>query len=111
MNMTMTHSETATAPFSEIARQEIRAWMARRGYQQRDLAEAIGLKQSSASLRLNGKVPFTLDDIASIAAWMEISIADLIGSRALNEKRPDPRNADQGDNELLQLDLNQQPFD
>lgn len=107
----MTHDETAVTPFSEVARQEIRAWMARRGYQQRDLAEAIGLKQSSASLRLNGKVPFTLDDLASIAAWMEISIAELVGSKVLNEKRPDPRNVDQGDSKLLQLDLNQQPFD
>jgi hypothetical protein len=73
---------------------------------------ALGLTQSSASLRLSGKVPFTLDDLGIIATWLEISLAELLGSQTVTTKNPRQHTADgDSDSKLLRLDLNQQPFD
>ena len=58
---------------------EIRAWMARRGVQQRELAEALGYTQSAISLRMSGKTAFTLRDLAQIAERLDVTLVQLLG--------------------------------
>ncbi|HAG58079.1 MAG TPA: hypothetical protein DEP82_20425 [Arthrobacter bacterium] len=104
--------QTATDSLNARVGAEVRAWMARRGFRQRHLAEALDIPQSSVSLRLNGRHPFTFEELAIIATTFEISIAELLGHGLLDTKNPRPHVED-GDSgaKLLLLDLNQQPFD
>ena len=61
------------------ATNEIKAWMARRGVSQQELAEAIGYHPSAISLRLKGKTAFTLRDLAQIAAFLDVNLMQLLG--------------------------------
>ncbi|MBF6671183.1 helix-turn-helix transcriptional regulator [Glutamicibacter sp. FBE19] len=90
---------------------EIKGWLARKELRQADLGSALGLSQGAVSQRLVGKVSFSVEELMKVSGLLNITFGQLIGQEILNEKGPDPRNADQGLNELLQLDLNQQPFD
>ena len=101
-----------TSNFNAQVGSEVRAWMARRGVRQRHLAEVLEIPQSSVSIRLNGRHPFTLEELAIIATAFDISIAELLGQGLVETKNPRPHVED-GDSgaKLLLLDLNQQPFD
>lgn len=102
MSMTITRNETNQTSLSDSARREVRAWLGRRNLQQKDLAEALGLTQSSVSLRLSGKMPFTLDDLASIASWLDITLGELLGAGVVNAKNPRPHMEDgDSDDKLL----------
>lgn len=90
---------------------EIKAWLSRRGMTQSDLAKALDVSAAAVSQRVLGKVSFSIDELLTISGLLNVSIGKLLGEEILNEIGPDPRNADRGQNELLQLDLNQQPFD
>ena len=58
---------------------EIKAWMARRGVSQHELAEAVGYHPSAISLRLQGKTAFTLRDLAMIAEHLDVNLMQLLG--------------------------------
>ena len=55
----------------------VRAEMARRGMMQQELATAIGLSQPGLSKRIRGVVPFDVDELAAIAAVLNIDPLDL----------------------------------
>ncbi|WP_442867695.1 helix-turn-helix domain-containing protein [Citricoccus sp. NR2] len=93
------------------AAREVKAWMARLGYRQADIAQLLGIAQGQVSARLRGRIQFTLEQLMIIAAEFEISLGDLLGERIINEKRPRPAKRDEGFQELPRLDSNQQPFD
>lgn len=48
------------------------------GFRQRELAELLGLAQSSISARLAGRTPFTVEEIATLAAAFDVEPGDLI---------------------------------
>lgn len=48
------------------------------GYRQVDLAELLGLTQSSISARLAGRTPFTVAEIATLAGAFDVEPGDLI---------------------------------
>lgn len=55
------------------------------------VGEAIGQKPQSASMKLAGKRPTTVDEIAAIARLVNVSVAELVADdedfvRSLNEK-------------------------
>ena len=77
------------------------------------LAAALGVSQSGISHRLRARVAFTLEELATIAGWLDITLAELFGPVVLQARRS-PR-ADMvgagASGSLPRLDSNQQPFD
>lgn len=64
----------------EAVAEVIRVELARRKMTQRSLADATGLSQSYIGRRMTGEQPFDVDDLALIAAALEIAVADLLPS-------------------------------
>lgn len=62
---------------------EARAVLARHQKTQRDLAAVLGLSQTQAWARLTGAVGFRADEVARIAAWLEIPVTDLLSARVV----------------------------
>lgn len=54
--------------------------MARSKRTQSSLANSIGMKQQALSRRLSGRTPFTVDEIAVIARYLEVPVATLFGA-------------------------------
>ncbi|EYR64640.1 DNA-binding protein [Actinotalea ferrariae CF5-4] len=59
--------------------------MARKRITQATIAEALGKTQQSVSLRVNGRVPITVDDLHTIALVLDVPVADLLGAPARAE--------------------------
>jgi transcriptional regulator with XRE-family HTH domain len=97
--------------YSHRVAAEVRSHAARQGLMQKDLAKALGYVPSQITKRMRGTVAFTTDELAQLAELFEIEVADLMPARkpktgrAAAAARPAS-----GDETLLRLDLNQQPF-
>lgn len=72
--------------------EEVRVWLARRRMSGVKLAELIGRSQVYVSRRLRGEVPFDTDDMARVAAALNVEVVDLIPPRGskLSGKTHDP---------------------
>lgn len=57
---------------------EVRASLARRGLSQDDLASHLGVSRAYVYRRVNGFVPFTIQDLRSIAAFVEVPLTSLL---------------------------------
>ena len=92
---------------------EVRAWLGRRSRTQSDLARHLNLNRSAISRRLNGSQDFTVTELGAVAAWLEVSLGELLGGEVLQARRsPHTELVGAGaSGELLRLDSNQQPFD
>uniref|UniRef100_UPI00341CEC5E helix-turn-helix transcriptional regulator n=1 Tax=uncultured Micrococcus sp. TaxID=114051 RepID=UPI00341CEC5E len=92
---------------------EVRAWLGRRNLSQSDLARHLGIARGAVNLRITGKRDFTLVELADTAAWLGITLAELLGPEILETRRsPHTELVGAGASEkLLRLDSNQQPFD
>ena len=64
--------------------------MARKSLKQIWLASVLGISQSGASNRLKGIVPFTVAELLLVAANLDLSLAELLGSELVNAKHPRP---------------------
>ncbi|WP_425543341.1 helix-turn-helix domain-containing protein [Rothia amarae] len=73
--------------------------MARRGLNQGDIARILGVTQSSVSEKLRGKIAISITDLITIAAALEISLADLLGEGILNAKIPSTVTNNEGNKE------------
>ena len=69
---------------------EVKSWLGRRDLTQKDLAKVLGLSQGSLSFRMRGKTPWSIAELMKTAAWLEISLSQLLGDELLNEKKPLP---------------------
>ena len=69
---------------------EVRAWMARRELRQIDVADVLGVAQKNVSRRLRGEIPFRIDELLTLARFMGITLAQLLGEEIVNEKNPQP---------------------
>lgn len=56
----------------------VRAEMARQRVSQQQLAERLGWSQQKISRRLNGDVPFGLDELTEVAVAVDSSAADIL---------------------------------
>lgn len=65
------------SPQSAAVASEVRAAIARSRKTQADLARVLGVRQQAVSARLAGRVPFRADEIATIAAWLDVPVATL----------------------------------
>lgn len=63
---------------SDYAAGEIRATLARRQMQGKELAAKLGVSRSWVSYRLTGTTEIGLNDLARIAAALEVSVTDLL---------------------------------
>lgn len=57
----------------------IRAEMARQRLSQTALAEVLNISQAAVSRRLAGKTEFSITELASLAAWLGVPAASLLG--------------------------------
>ena len=97
-------SAEGISQFELAVRDEVRAWMGRTGTTQVDLAEVLGISQPNLSARLQGKTAFVIHDLAVIAGYFGVTLADLLGPVAsapieipdLNAKNPAPAEAGTG---------------
>lgn len=64
---------------SERVAANVRAEMARHGYSQRQLAGELDIAQQNLSQRLNGRVPFDINELDRIAAVLGVELGALIG--------------------------------
>jgi transcriptional regulator with XRE-family HTH domain len=67
----MTQSPTATAGAN------VRGEMARRGVTQEAVGKALRLSQPAVSKRLRGDVPFDINELATIAALLDVPLERL----------------------------------
>ena len=49
---------------------------------QADLAEVLGVSQPQAGARLRGEVAWSVDEIAAVARWLGVPVADLVRDAA-----------------------------
>lgn len=66
------------APTTVVIADNVRAELARARRSQTQAAAAIGLSQPSMSRRLMGEVDFTVPELMSLAAWLEVELARLL---------------------------------
>ena len=59
---------------------EVRAWMARRGVKQQDLADRLGITQPSFSMRLRGRTRWTINDLVIVAETLKVPVSVLLTS-------------------------------
>jgi transcriptional regulator with XRE-family HTH domain len=72
--------EAAPRTLSEEVAEEIRAQLGRKRISQAELARKLGVSGTWVSYRLAGKQPIDLNDLAGIAATLDVAVADLIPS-------------------------------
>ena len=68
----------AERPLSWHVAANIRAEIARRGLQQAEVAKALGISQQSVSLKIHGRRPLALDEIAGFAALFGMEAYELL---------------------------------
>ena len=59
----------------------IRAELARRGFNQRDVAGALGITQQAVSRRMSGHVDFTVGELSGVAALLGVTLSELVTER------------------------------
>ena len=64
--------------YSSQVAAEVRAAFARAGKGRNELASIIGVTRPTASARWAGSQPYTLDELATIADALHISVASLV---------------------------------
>lgn len=97
--------------FELAVRDEVKAWMGRRGVSQTELAQVLGVSQSGISARLHGKTAFLIHDLAVIAGYLGITLGDLLGQvssasievpvSGQNAENPAPAEAGTGSHETV----------
>lgn len=60
----------------------VRAELGRHRRSQTELGQALGLTQSAVSRRLAGKVAFDIDELHTMAEWLGVTLAVLLGEQA-----------------------------
>lgn len=56
----------------------VRAELAKRKLNGKKLAEALGWPRTTTWRRLNGSVPFSLDELVTVANFLAVPVADLL---------------------------------
>ncbi len=71
----------STTPTPKIAA-NIRAELGRQNKTRAALAREMGVTEMWLSRRVNAQTPFTVDDLATIAAALDVPMADLLPTEA-----------------------------
>lgn len=68
----------AQADITATTAANVRAELARGGYSAAGVANAIGWSQSRLARRLKGETPFDVNELAEIAAFLDLPLAALL---------------------------------
>lgn len=112
--MTTTPQDQRGDAIAHRVSDEVRAWLGRRRRTQSDLARHMGIAKSAVSVRLNGSREFSISELVEIAAWLDISLADLLGPEILQARRSprgDMVTAGAGEKEWALRGSNPRPMD
>jgi transcriptional regulator with XRE-family HTH domain len=71
----------------QITGEKVHILLRRRGIQQQELADVLGIAQTSASRKILGKRSWTLDELLATAQFLEVAVTDLLPG---NEYAPVP---------------------
>ena len=69
----------APRSLGEVVSRAVRVLMAEHEVNQTALALVLGVTQTQVSARLRGKAHWSLDDLARLAAYFGVSVAELVG--------------------------------
>jgi transcriptional regulator with XRE-family HTH domain len=61
---------------------EIKGEMAKKGKDQGDIAEVLGISRQQISLRLRGKIPIRVDELEKIAKFLQVPASQFLAERA-----------------------------
>lgn len=67
----------STTP-THITGANVRAEMARKKISQTRLAEHLGISQTSVAARLNGRIAFDINELHTIAAYLDVPLTALL---------------------------------
>jgi transcriptional regulator with XRE-family HTH domain len=70
-----------TDPLSQRVAANVRAELARRQKQQRDLAGVLGISIAQVSERLAGRTPFRLDELEPVAEMFGLPVTALLAAQ------------------------------
>ena len=88
---------------------EVRSWLGRRRITQKVLAKELGMNATSLSYRMKGRTPWSVAELVSVAALLDITLAQLLGDEIINEK--DPHREGGGLTTYTPRDSNPEPTD
>lgn len=88
MKKSVTASTNAARDFQRIVRQNIVVRFALCGRTQKEFADALLLTQGTVSMKLNGRLDWSSDDIANAADFFGCDYADLVTDRVVREIAP-----------------------
>ena len=103
-------SDAGPTPLRAVVAGEVRALCGRYSIRQGRLAAWLGITQSQVSKRLRGDLPFTLDEVESLAEGFAVEPAALFGLVPAKPSGPPPLLAVTGrTGRLPRMDSNHQP--
>lgn len=73
--------DTLTDKPSDYAVREIRAEMARQHKRVADLARILDGSLATATRRLNGRIPFSLNELADVAGWLRVPVTNFVPAK------------------------------
>lgn len=73
---------------TRAAAANVRAELGRQRRTRRDLAAAMGVDEHRVSKRVRGLVPFSADELAVAAEFLQVSVDDLTGASTSATRRP-----------------------
>lgn len=74
--------DTKNAVSAAVAR-EVRGLMGKNRCSQKELGQHLNLSQGSISNRLNGDVPWTIDELDQVAAKFDVPITDFFADQGI----------------------------
>ena len=96
---------------SDFITETVRAEAARRGYSQRQLAQALDMPQPTCSTRWRGCTPWSVDELDQLAELFECNIVDLITGDVALIRRTPAGGSHRGGPLRARRDSNPQPSD
>lgn len=72
----------AQLPVSNSVAANVRAELARQSRTRRELAAALGVDEHRVGKRVRGLVPFSVDEIVQVAAFLGVTVEDLVSAPA-----------------------------
>lgn len=81
-SLTQSQENSKVSTANTRAAAEIRGLMAASRKTSKDLALALGISQSSASRRMNGQTILELNEVETIANWLEVPVMRIIAPQS-----------------------------
>lgn len=67
--------------------EQVRLWLRRRGRSQQDLAIQLGIRPASLSRKVSGVTGWTINDLVTTAAFLDVEIRDLLPDDTVEQEK------------------------